>query len=76
MFTIDKKEYDETKLSDKGKVAFSQLQQIAQRKMQLTIEFQNQEVLQKHYGAILKEELPEDEKKPKIQKGIESNGGD
>ena len=62
MFTIDKKEYDETKLSDKGKVAFSQLHQINQRKMQLTIEFQNQEVLQKHYGAILKEELPEDEK--------------
>jgi hypothetical protein len=63
MFTIDGKEHDEKKISDKGKVAFSQLQQIAQRKMQLTIEFQNQEVLQKHYGAILKEELPEDEKK-------------
>ena len=26
MITIDNKEYDETKLSDKGKVAFSQLQ--------------------------------------------------
>ena len=61
-FKMDNKDYDEKKLNDKGRMAFGQLQQINQRKMQLTIEFQNQEVLQKHYGAILKEELPEDEK--------------
>ena len=61
-FKLDNKDYDEKKLNDKGRMAFGQLQQIAQRKMQLTIEFQNQEVLQKHYGAILKEELPKDEK--------------
>ena len=61
-FKFDNKDYDEKKLNDKGKMTFGQLQQINQRKMQLTIEFQNQEVLQKHYGAILKEELPKDEK--------------
>jgi hypothetical protein len=61
-FKMDNKDYDEKKLNDKGRMAFGQLQQINQRKMQLTIEFQNQEVLQKHYGAILKEELPKDEK--------------
>ena len=67
MITIDNKEYDETKLSDKGKVALSQLQQIKQKQISLTMEFQNQQVLQNHYGAILKEELPKD-KKPKEKK--------
>ena len=60
MITIDNKEYDETKLSDKGKIAFGQLQQIAQKKTSLTLDFQNTQILQNHYGAILKEELPKD----------------
>ena len=67
MITIDNKEYDETKLSDKGKVALSQLQQINQRQISLNMEFQNTQILQNHYGAILKEELPKDEK-PKEKK--------
>ena len=67
MITIDNKQYDETKLSDKGKVAFSQLQQIAQKQTALTMDFQNTQILQNHYGAILKEELPKDEK-PKEKK--------
>ena len=66
MITIDNKEYDETKLSDKGKVAFSQLQQIKQKQISLTMDFQNTQILQNHYGAILKEELPKDEK-PKVK---------
>jgi hypothetical protein len=66
MITIDNKEYDETKLSDKGKIAFSQLQQIAQKQTSLTLDFQNTQILQNHYGAILKEELPKD-LKPKIR---------
>ena len=67
MITIDNKQYDETKLSDKGKIAFSQLQQITQRQTALTLDFQNTQILQNHYGAILKEELPKDEK-PKKEK--------
>mgnify|MGYP006414481807 CR=1 FL=1 len=68
MITIDNKEYDETKLSDKGKVALSQLQQINQRQISLNMEFQNTQILQNHYGAILKEELPKDEKPQKEKK--------
>ena len=68
MITIDNKQYDETKLSDKGKIAFSQLQQIAQKQTSLTMEFQNTQILQNHYGAILKEELPKDEKPQKEKK--------
>jgi hypothetical protein len=66
MITIDNKEYDETKLSDTGKVAFSQLQQIKQKQISLTMDFQNTQILQNHYGTILKEELPKDVK-PKIR---------
>ena len=62
MITIDNKEYDETKLSDKGKIAYSQLQQIGQRQTALSLDFQNTQILQNHYGKILKEELPKDEK--------------
>ena len=61
MFTIDKKEYDETKLSDKGKIAFGQLQKIAQKQTSLSLELQNTKILQDHHGAILKEELPKEE---------------
>ena len=62
MFKIDEKEYDETKLSDKGKIAFSQLHQIAQKQTSLSLELQNMKILQDHHGAILKEELPKEEK--------------
>ena len=61
MFTFDEKEYDETKLSDKGKVAFVQLQNLAQRKNQLSLEYDNMQILSKHYTSILKEELPKEE---------------
>ena len=67
MIIIDNKEYDENKLSDKGKVAFSQLQQIKQKQISLTMDYQNTQILQNHYGEILKEELPKDEK-PKEKK--------
>ena len=63
MITIDNKEYDETKLSDKGKIALGQLQQISQKQTSLTLEFQNTQILQNHYGEILKEELPKEKTK-------------
>ena len=63
MITIDNKQYDETKLSEAGKIAFSQLQQINQKKLQLTLEFQNQDILQNHYSKILKDELPKEKTK-------------
>ena len=65
MITIDNKQYDETKLSDKGRIAYSQLQQIAQKQTSLTLDFQNTQILQNHYGAILKSELPKEKEKDK-----------
>ena len=62
MITIDGKEHDETKLSDKGKVAFSQLQQIARKQASLNLELQNMIILKNHHEAILKKELPKEKK--------------
>ena len=62
MFTFDEKEYDETKLSDEGKVAFVQLQNLAQRRNQLSMEYDNLQILSNHYTDILKTNLPEEVK--------------
>ena len=65
MFTFDEKEYDESKLSDKGKVALAQLQHLNNRRNQLSLEYDNMTVLVQHYTGILKEELPQEEVKEK-----------
>ena len=65
MFTFDDKEYDESKLSDKGKVALAQLQHLNNRRNQLSLEYDNMTVLVQHYTGILKEELPKEEEKKK-----------
>jgi hypothetical protein len=62
MFTFDEKEYDETKLSEEGKVAFVQLQNLAQRRNQLSMEYDNLQILSNHYTDILKTNLPEEVK--------------
>lgn len=62
MFTFDDKEYDETKLSDEGKVAFINLQNLAQRRNQLSMEYDNLQILSNHYTDILKTNLPEEVK--------------
>jgi len=65
MFTFDDKEYDESKLSDKGKVALVQLQNIMNRNNQIAMEQDQINVLAQHYNAILKEELTKEEAKAK-----------
>jgi hypothetical protein len=65
MFTFDDKEYDESTLSDKGKVALAQLQHLNNRRNQLSLEYDNMTVLVQHYTGILKEELPKEEEKKK-----------
>ena len=65
MFTFDEKEYVESKLSDKGKVALAQLQHLNNRRNQLSLEYDNMTVLVQHYTGILKEELPQEEVKEK-----------
>ena len=62
IFNFDKKEYDSEKLSDEGKVVLQKLQNIVIQKQQLTIQFIDLEVLQKHYSDLLRKELPTEEK--------------
>jgi hypothetical protein len=60
MFTLDEKQYDETKMSDKGKMSYVNIQNISNRRNQLAMEVDNLNVLEQHYVAILKEELPDE----------------
>ena len=72
MFTLDEKQYDETKMNDKGKVAFVQIQNISNKKNQIALELENLNVLENHYLEIIKQELPSEEKEEK-DVGIETN---
>jgi hypothetical protein len=68
MFTFEDKEYDESKLNDKGKVAFVQLQNIMNRNNQIAMEQDQINVLSQHYTEILKNNLPKEEQKEKESK--------
>lgn len=72
MFHFDSKEYDETKLSEEGKIAFVQLQNLAQRRNQLSMEYDNLQILSNHYTDILKKNLPEEDTKEKVEESKES----
>ena len=60
-FNFDKKEYDTDNLSPQAKLCVEKLQNIAVQKQQLTIQFTDLEVLQKHYSDLLRKELPKEE---------------
>ena len=60
MFTLDNKEYDETKLSDKGKIAFAQLQYVANERSKLLLETDRLNTIEGANTAILKAELPKE----------------
>jgi hypothetical protein len=62
IFNFANKHYESEKLSDQGKVYLSKLQNIISKKNQLSMEFNDCEVLQKHYSDLLSKELPEEEK--------------
>ena len=61
MFTLDNKDYDETKLSDKGKIAFAQLQYVNQERSKLFLETDRLNTIEGANTAILKSELPKEE---------------
>tara|TARA_Y100000385_G_C12528990_1_gene398777 strand:+ start:108 stop:320 length:213 start_codon:yes stop_codon:yes gene_type:complete len=61
MFTLDEKEYDQTKLSDKGKIAFAQLQYVANERSKLFLETDRLNTIEETNLAILKAELPKEE---------------
>ena len=67
MITIDDKKYDETKLSDEGKVALNNIQVINQDQNQLKVKFSNNDILLKPYLDILKEHLPEEMKEEEVK---------
>ena len=69
-FKFDDKDYDSDKLSEQGKIYLSKLQNISVKKNQLSLEYADCEVLQKHYTDLLKNELPKEEeiKKEKSSK--------
>jgi len=67
MITIDDKKYDETKLSDEGKVALNNIQVINQDQNQLKVRFSHNDILLKHYLDILKEHLPEEMKEEEVK---------
>ena len=62
-FKFDDKDYDSDKLSEQGKIYLGKLQNISVRKNQLSLDYADCEVLQKHYTDLLKAELPEEEEK-------------
>ena len=68
IFNFDKKEYDSEKLSDEGKIVLQKLQNIVVQKQQLSIQFTDLEILQKHYSDLFKKELPKENKKV-VKKG-------
>ncbi len=62
-FTIDKKEYDETKLDGKAKVAFNNVQVLLNEKNDLMHRLEKNKILSEHYSEVLKKNLPNGEDK-------------
>ena len=48
MFTLDKKEYDETKLDNKGKVAFNNVKVLAKERENLLHSLEKNKILSEH----------------------------
>ena len=62
-FKFDDKDYDSDKLSDKGKLYLGKLQNITAKEQQLSLEFQDLNILKSKYTELLKAELPKEDKK-------------
>ena len=63
MFTLDKKEYDETKLNDKGKIAFNIIKVLTKEKNELLHSLEKNKILSEHYSKVLQDNLPKEDKK-------------
>ena len=63
MFTLDKKEYDETKLDDKGKIAFNNVKVLSKEKNDLLHSLVKNKILSEHYSKVLQDNLPKEDKK-------------
>ena len=67
-FKFDDKDYDSDKLSDKGKLYLGKLQNITAKEQQLSLEFQDLNILKTKYTELLKGELPKEDKKEEVKK--------
>jgi len=67
-FKFDDKDYDSDKLSDKGKLYLGKLQNITAKEQQLSLEFQDLNILKTKYTELLKAELPKEDKKEEVKK--------
>ena len=63
MFTLDKKEYDETKLDNKGKVAFNNVKILSSERDNLFHQLEKNKILSEHYSKVLQDNLPKEDKK-------------
>ena len=63
MFTLDKKEYDETKLDNKGKIAFNNVQVLTKERENLLHSLEKNKILSEYYSKILQDNLPKEDKK-------------
>ena len=63
MFTLDKKEYDETKLDNKGKVAFNNVKILSSERDNLLHQLEKNKILSEHYSKVLQDNLPKEDKK-------------
>ena len=60
-FKFDDNDYDSDKLSNKGKLYLGKLQNITAKEQQLSLEFQDLNILKAKYTELLKAELPKEE---------------
>ena len=63
MFTLHKKEYDETKLDNKGKIAFNNVQVLTKERENLFHSLEKNKILSEHYSKVLQDNLPKEDKK-------------
>jgi hypothetical protein len=59
-FKFEEKDYDSDKLSNKGKFYLAKLKHIGTKEQQLSLEFQDLNILKAKYTELLKFELPKD----------------
>lgn len=62
IFNFDSKQYDSEKLSENGKLYLQKIQNVVSKKSQLSFEYNDLEIIQKHYSDLLTKELPLPEK--------------
>jgi hypothetical protein len=58
MFTLDGKEFDESKLEGKSKIAFNNVKQLTEKRNELAVELERIQVLIGHYSTIVKDNIP------------------